>query len=69
MDNENGLLSEIFETKYFGTTRCSVPYLLGSIDTFVPGRIIALGPESTTTPLISWPKVTGIIEQLRNSPY
>ena len=24
--NENGLLSEIFETRYFGTTRCRLPY-------------------------------------------
>ena len=26
--DENGLLSEIFETRYFGTTRCSIPYIL-----------------------------------------
>ena len=26
--DENGLLSEIFETRYFGTTRCRLPYLV-----------------------------------------
>ena len=28
---ENGLLSEIFETKYSGTTRCSVSYVADQI--------------------------------------
>ena len=44
-------------------------YLLGSTATFVPGFMEALGPDSTTIPLNSWPKVTGVIEQPPNSPY
>ena len=32
---ENGLLSEIFETRYFGTIRCSVPYILSFKDTLI----------------------------------
>ena len=57
MDDENGgLLSEIFETRYFGTTRCSLLYIVDTVQTFMHAKFSTFIPLLKM--LISFPLAT-----------
>ena len=50
--DENDLLSEIFETRYFGTTRCIVLYVLVPITSALYGTFV-VGIEIIVIPVTS----------------